>query len=176
MRFSVPLFIFLLCLSLSGLAQAQSLDGPNHTFQDECISNLAGSWKISGTIQRQVANHSVDAQWVLNHQFLQIHEKSLDAPTEGRPAYEAIVMIGYDNASERYVAHWNDIYGGRFSETLGYGTKSGNQIEFVFEYPDGPFHTTFRWLPDKKQWRWLMRTKDNSGKWIDFADVTLVRQ
>ena len=58
-------------------------------------------------------------------------------------------MIGYDHTSERYVAHWMDIYGGRFSETLGYGVRSGDQIEFVFEYPDGPFHTTFRWLPEK---------------------------
>jgi hypothetical protein len=176
MKSFVQLFIFLLCVSLSGLVQAQSLDGPNHIFEDEFISNLAGSWRMSGTILGRAVNHTVEAQWVLNHQFLQIHENSLDAPTKGEPAYEAIVMIGYDNASERYVAHWNDIYGGRFSETLGYGTKSGNQIEFVFEYPDGPFHTTFRWLPDKKQWQWLMRTKDSSGKWADFANVTLVRQ
>jgi hypothetical protein len=33
--------------------------------------------------------------------------------------------------------------GGRFSETLGYGTRDGNAIRFVFEYPDGPFRTTY---------------------------------
>jgi hypothetical protein len=107
--------------------------------------------------------------WVLNHQFLQVHEKDLATA----PAYEAGVMVGYDNLSERYVAHWLDVFGGRFSETLGYGTRSGDQIEFVFEYPDGPLRTIFRWVPDKKQWQWHMRTKDNSGKWVEFSNLTL---
>lgn len=35
------------------------------------------------------------------------------------PNYEAMVFIGYDNTSERYVVHWIDVFGGRFSETLG---------------------------------------------------------
>jgi hypothetical protein len=83
-------------------------------------------------------------------------------------------MIGYDSVSERYVAHWIDVFGGRISETLGYGTRSGDQIEFVFEYPEGPFHTVFRWLPNKKQWQWQMRTKNDSGKWVEFANLTLM--
>ncbi len=49
------------------------------------------------------------------------------------PQYEALVFLGYDNASERYVAHWIDVFGGRFSETLGYGTRSGDSIKFIFE-------------------------------------------
>jgi hypothetical protein len=178
MKLFQKLVVFLFCFALPAWAQEQvpPLDGPHRTFQDELLSNLAGSWKMSGIIRGQNATHSVDSQWVLNHQFLQIHEKSLDAPADGRPAYEAMVMVGYDNASERYVAHWTDIYGGRVSETLGYGTRSGDQIEFVFEYPEGPFRTTFRWLADRKQWQWHMRTKNETGKWIDFADLILARR
>jgi hypothetical protein len=87
-----------------------------------------------------------------------------------------MVMVGYDNASERYVAHWTDVFGGRFSETLGYGKRSGNDIEFIFEYPDGPFHTTFRWNPEPQQWQWLMRGKsDKDGKWFEFGDMRLTR-
>ena len=72
-------------------------------------------------------------------------------------------------------ARW-DIYGGRFSETLGYGVRSGDQIEFLFEYPDGPFRTTFRWLPEKTQWQWRMRTKNSRGQWVEFANLTLTRE
>lgn len=93
------------------------------------------------------ADHAVKAEWVLNHQFLRIDEKE-NAPQPGSTPYEAMVMLGYDNTGERYVAHWLDMYGGRFSETLGYGTRAGNEIRVVFECPDGPFHTTFRWKPD----------------------------
>jgi hypothetical protein len=170
-NFLFALAHFTLAFSLAALAQEQTPppDGPQHTFQDNLLDKLTGPWKLTGTIRGQSVEHKVDAQWTLNHQFLQVHEKDAATP----PAYEANVMIGYDNTSDRYVAHWLDIYGGRVSETLGYGTRSGDQIDFVFEYPDGPFHTTFRWLADKKQWQWKMRTKNSAGKWIDFADLTL---
>jgi hypothetical protein len=49
---------------------------------------------------------------------------------------------------------------------LGYGTREDNQIRFVFEYPDGPFHMTFRRNPEEKGWGWQMEQKDASGKWF----------
>ncbi len=123
----------------------------------------------------ETANHSVEVQWVLNHQFLRIHEKDSNPPKQDDVPYEAMVFLGYDNASERYVAHWIDVFGGRASETLGYGRRSGNTIEFVFEYPDGPFHTSFRWDPQASAWHWLMRTKNKAGEWVEFGRFTLTR-
>lgn len=161
----------------SALAQEQAapLDGPARIFHDELLDKMAGCWKLSGKVAGRAANHSVDAGWVLNHQFLKIDESDVAAPAEGGVRYEAMVFVGYDNASERYVAHWIDVFGGRFSETLGYGKRSGNEIQFVFEYPDGPFHTTFRWIPEAGARQWLMMTKDQQGKWTGFGDMTLTR-
>ncbi|PYX86674.1 MAG: hypothetical protein DMG68_14655 [Acidobacteria bacterium] len=169
--------VILTTLCLSGMLWAQNapvpLDGPKRIFHDDLLEQLAGKWRLSGTIMGRNAEHDVQAEWVLNHQFLRVHEKEIvPAKTDAVP-YEAIVMIGYDNASERYVAHWMDVYGGRVSETLGYGRRAQDAVEFVFEYPDGPFRTTFRWLPDKKQWQWLMKTKNASGIWADFGSMTL---
>lgn len=172
-------WFLLLAFLLSAAALAQDsaeLDGPKHQFQDPFLENLVGSWKLTGKVMGTGAEHEVDAEWVLNHQFLRIHEKDENLPKDGNVPYEATIMVGYDNASERYVAHWLDIYGGRFSETLGYGTRTNNEVRFVFEYPDGPFHTTFRWLPDNKQWQWLMETKTKSGQWKQFADLTLTQK
>jgi Protein of unknown function (DUF1579) len=166
---------FLLPLS-AAQEQAPALDGPKVILQDPLLDKMVGNWKVGGTIRGHTVEQSVEAQWVLNHQFLQIHEKGVPDSKSAGPPYEAMVMIGYDHASERYVAHWTDIYGGRFSETLGYGARSGDQIEFVFEYPDGPFHTTFRWLPEKQQWQWLMRMKDGRGQWVEFANLVLTRE
>jgi hypothetical protein len=60
----------------------------------------------------------------------------------------------------------------RFSETLGYGVRDGNAIRFVFEYPDGPFRTTYQWSPEKDTWQWLM-TKHiflaNAAFWLLFV-------
>ena len=168
----------LLCVLLAWSAAqepAPPVDGPKVIMQDSLLDKMVGRWKVSGTIRGRSIEQSVEAQWVLNHQFLQVHEKGVPDSKNGS-GYEAMVMIGYDHTSERYVAHWMDIYGGRFSETLGYGVGSDNQIEFVFEYPDGPFRTTFRWLPEKNQWQWRMRTKDNLGHWVEFANLILARE
>jgi hypothetical protein len=164
---------FLLLLSSTLISYSQDLDGPKHIFHDALLDNLAGNWKLAGKIAGRSADHTVQAEWVLNHQFLRIHEKDAGPAHDDSLSYEAIIMVGYDNTSERHVAHWNDVYGGRFSETLGYGTPVGDEIRFVFEYPDGPFRTTFRWLPDSHQWKWLMQSKTKSGQWTDFAEMTL---
>ena len=149
------------------------LDGPKHTLQDPLLDQMVGAWKLTGKVVGRNAEHSVTVEWVLNHQFLRIHEKDETPAKDANVPYEALIMVGYDNTSERYVAHWTDVYGGRYSETLGYGVRAENQIRFVFEYPDGPFHTTFLWNPDTKQWQWLMEARNKSGKWIEFADLTL---
>ncbi len=170
------LFLLLLLTYQAGPQNSQDgpLDGPNRIFHDDLLDNLQGQWTLKGTIAGHPGDADLDATWVLNHQFLRVHEKG-KAVIPGRPLYEADVYIGYDNTSERYVAHWIDIYGGRFSETLGYGARSGNSIRFVFEYPDGPFHNTFTWDPASKGWRFLLEQKNAAGKWGVFSDRTAVK-
>jgi len=144
-------------------------------WQDTLVDHLAGSWQAAGQVMGREAHHTVEAEWVLNHQFLRIHEQTAaTAPKSERP-YEAFWFLGYDTISERYVLHLMDIFGARFSETLGYGVREGNQIRFSFEYPDGPFHTIYRWNPDSDTWEWLMEQKDKDGKWSPFADLKLSR-
>lgn len=149
----------------------EPLDGRNHIFRDELLDNLVGDWKLTRKMRAQSLENRVKAEWALNHQFLLVHMKDVATPSN----YEAMVFIGYDNTSERYVAHWIDVFGGRFSETLGYGKRTGNAIQFVFEYPDGPFHNTFTWNQESKTWIFLMEQKDQAGKWKVFAEDRLVR-
>jgi hypothetical protein len=159
---------FFLLPSLS-IAQAPT------SWHDELVDHMAGTWKMQGTVMGKAAHHQVQAEWVLNHQFLRSHEQTeAGAPKDEHP-YEADWYLGYDDVSERYVLHLLDVFGGRFSETLGYGTRDGNEIRFVFEYPDGPFHTTFRWNPGPGTWDWLMEQKNKSGKWAQFATLKLTK-
>jgi len=162
---------FLGLLIASQAIGQEPLDGRDRPFRDEFIDNLVGKWKLTRKFKSRTVDNNVNAEWVLNHQFLLLHMKDVNNP----PTYEAMVYIGYDNTSERYVVHWIDVFGGRFSETLGYGTRSGNSIKFVFEYPDGPFHNTFNWNPDAKSWTFIMQQKDKTGKWTIFAEDILQR-
>ena len=145
------------------------------SWPDDLVNQMTGTWKLEGKIMGRDAHHEVRAQWVLNHQFLNIQEKTSAGAPESERRYEANWFIGYDPTSERYVVHLLDVFGGRFSETLGYGTRDGDSLRLVFEYPDGPFHTTYRWSPKEGTWQWVMEQKDKSGKWTKFANVRLTR-
>jgi hypothetical protein len=170
---SLPL---LLLLALTALPQSkpEPLDGPHRLFHDDVLDHLQGHWKLAGIIMGKPSEMSLNGEWVLNHQFLLLHESDSSAGP-GKPRYQANIYIGYDNASDRYVVHWIDIFGGRFSETLGYGTRAGNTIKFNFEYPNGPFHNTFTWNSQENSWHFLLEQKDAEGRWKTFADQTAVR-
>lgn len=174
MRLSVTLTFLLVasCAFQSPLQAQESLDGSSRVFQDPLLNNLVGQWKLQRTIGGRTVENSVTVEWVLNHQFLRIHMKDVKTPS----TYEAMVFVGYDNTSERYVVHWIDVFGGRFSETLGYGSRNDNSIKFIFEYPDGPFHNTFTWNPETMSWRFLMEQKNKDGKWVTFAEDRLTKR
>jgi hypothetical protein len=140
----------------------------------DLLDKMAGTWKVEGHVRTSPAHHTITAEWILNKQFLRLHEiTSPDAPAPEK-RYDAWWFIGYDAVSERYVVHLLDIFGPRYSETLGYGTRKGNVIAFVFEYPDGPFHTTVEYLPESGAWRWLLEQREK-GQWTEFADFKLTR-
>ena len=163
--------------------QPVEIDGENHPLRDALLNRLAGKWRVKGKIAGQPIQQACDAEWVLNHQFLRVHFIDVSAienrnvkAQERKAEYEADVFIGYDNMSERYVVHWLDTFGGRFSESLGYGRREGaNAVRFVFEYPDGPLHNTFSWEADGKTWSILIEQKDAKGKWTIFAEEVLER-
>ena len=163
-------------LVVAALLPARSLAQAPAEWHDDLVDHLLGEWALTGQVMGRAAHHSVQAEWMLNHQFLRIHEKTAaDAPASETP-YEAIWFLGYDNVRQSYVLHLMDVFGARYSETLGYGTRDGNAIRFIFEYPGGPFYTTFRWAPETNSWQWLLEQKDpKTGKWTNFADLKLVR-
>ena len=169
-------FVLLLLMAvLIALTPVRSGAQAPAEWRDDLVDHMTGDWKLEGQVMGREAHHEVQAEWVLNHRFLRIHEKTEAGAPSSEHRYEATWFLGYDPVSERYVLHLLDVFGGRFSETLGYGTRDGNAIRFVFEYPDGPFHTTYRWSAEKDTWQWLMEQKDKDGKWTNFSDLKLTR-
>jgi hypothetical protein len=153
-------------ITISPLARAEeTVDGRGYPFQDPLLENLVGRWHVTRTMPSRTAENMVQAEWVLEHQFLQLHYRDVATP----PQYEAMVFIGYDRAGQHYVVHWIDVFGGRFS-AKGSGKREGNAISFTFEYPDGPFQNTFTFDPKEKTWTSLMRQKDKAGQWSTFAE------
>lgn len=141
-------------------------------FEDDLLNKLTGQWSLTGKIGNRPVENNFSAQWVLQHQFIELNFTDVASP----PGYIAKVSIGYDCISERYVVHWLDNFGGRFSETLGYGTRSGQAIEFRFEYPDAPFINRFTYDSKNDSWHFHMTTKNEKGAWVVFGDEYLKRK
>ena len=170
---AAALLVAIACVApISAQSSEPPADGPRHILQDSLLDQLAGDWSMAGRVRGRPATYTLHAEWVLNHQFLQLKMRDVADP----PAYQAAVYLGYDNASERYVAHWLDNFGGRFSETLGYGPRDGGAIRLVFEYPDGPFHTTFTYDPKAHTWSVLMEDRGPGGVWQEFASYNLLKK
>jgi hypothetical protein len=165
----VILGIFTCCIPTFG---QDSLKCKYDRFEDTLLEKIIGNWTVSGQIGGEKVTYNFVASWELNHQFISL----TFADTAKQPQYTAKVFIGYDCISERYVTHWLDNFGGRFSETLGYGIKTANTIEFRFEYPDGPFLNKFIYDIATDSWQFHTTTKSNKGIWVTFGDIYLKRK
>jgi hypothetical protein len=146
--------------------------------QDPLIQRLAGTWVLRGTIAGSQTTHDVEATWVLEHQYLQLHEVAREKDDKGRPAYEALVYIGWDKRTSSFACLWLDTTGGGglVGEGIGHGTRAGDEIPFLFKAADGSlFHTTFAYDRGADAWRWIM-DGEQDGRPQPFARVTLTRK
>jgi hypothetical protein len=165
------------CLFLLVFSIATPLVAPAQqpTFQDPLLDHFVGHWKLEGMMVGKKTLHDVDADWVLAHQYLRIHEVARDKNAKGEPSYEAMVFIAWDQKKSEYVIAWLDDYGDISPiASIAYAKKSGNELAFVFDDPDGPFHTTFAYDAKTDTWRMNMDATDK-GQSKPFARTTLTR-
>jgi hypothetical protein len=147
-------------------------------FQDALLDRLAGSWVMTGTIAGDEITHDVTAEWVLGHHYLRLYELAREKDSEGKPAYEAIVFIGWDEPSERYACLWLDVTGGGglTAEGIGHAEPGKDEIPFVFDTGEyGIIYNTFSYDRDADNWRWAIDI-ERGGERSNFARVTLKRK
>jgi len=162
-----------LCLLMALPATAQQAG-----FQDPLLDRLVGNWVMRGTIAGDEITHDVVAEWVLGHNYLRFHDVAREKDEHGDPAYDATVFIDWDAASSRYACLWLDSTGGGgiASGVLGYATRRGDELPFVFELPDGTgIHNTFVYNRDADTWEWRI-DNEQGGELSPFARVTLTRR
>jgi len=129
---------------------------------------------LTGTILGKQTVHDVEASWVLNHQFVQLHEVSRETTVKGAPAYEALVFLGWDEKRQKYVAHWIDVFGGGFSLRED-GLREKSSIPLVFKSEEGAFYTTFVYESGSGDWEWTMDSEEN-GKTVPFARLRMAKR
>ena len=158
---------------------ALCVSGQPAAIDDSFLERLSGTWVLRGTIAGKDTTHDVIAEWVLNREYLRLHEQSREKDDKGKPLYEAIVLIGWDAAAVEYQCLWLDSTagGGLSAEGIGHGKRSDDAIPFLFKARDGSisFNNTFSYDKDKDSWTWQMDNVQD-GKPDPFGRVRLTRQ
>jgi hypothetical protein len=158
-------------ITLSVLAQQT-------TFQDSLLDRMTREWVLSGTIAGKETTHDINVEWVLAHQYIQLHEISREKDSTGQAEYEAIVYIGWEQTTNEYTCLWLDITGssGLSANAISHAKRGGDKIAFLFKGSDGSiFHTTFEYDRTTDSWQWLMDGEEKE-KLQPFARVKLTRK
>jgi len=161
------LLLLILCFANVAFAQQPPVNSP-------LLDHLAGKWLLQGTIAGQNITHDVNAEWVLDHHYLAIHEVSREKNSKGEPQYEATIYIAWNESTKEYACVWLDVYGGLATESIGVASPNENDLLFVFknEKSEVTFKNDFVYDPKSKTWEWRM---DNIANGIakPFARVKL---
>ena len=142
-------------------------------FTDPLLDNLVGDWHVTRKLSGgHTTENSLHVEWILNHQFLELHYRTLVSP----PDFEAKVFIGYDSKAQHYVMHWLDVAGGTASKTLATGTldEAAHTIYFQFYYPDRQLLNAFAFDPSSRTWTSVMREKSKL-QWALLAEDKITR-
>ncbi|HET7207597.1 MAG TPA: hypothetical protein VFI95_13555 [Terriglobales bacterium] len=141
------------------------------------LNHLTGTWILQGTIAGKQKTHDVQAEWVLDHEYVQLHEVSRDKNSTGGTAYEAIVYIGWDAKTDQYTCLWldNTAGSGLAPEGIAHGKLTGDSIPFIFTLSaSDQTHNTFTYDKAADSWQWVIDNIAN-GQTQPFAKLRLNR-
>ncbi|HZS45379.1 MAG TPA: hypothetical protein VFC63_09780 [Blastocatellia bacterium] len=142
--------------------------------QSDLLDHLVGKWILKGTLGGKETTHYVDAEWVLNREYMRLYEVSQEKNPKGSPAYEAIIFIEQNPHTNEYTCLWLDSTegGGLSNGILGRGKPDGDKIPFVFNMKDEAYHNTFIYNRKTDTWQWTL-DGEKSGP---FARLTLTKR
>ena len=145
--------------------------------QRELLERLAGHWVARGAIGKAQTTHDIDAHWVLNKEYLQIHEISRERDAKGTAQYEAIIHVAWNPKLGEYACLWLDStdIASFPPEGVGHAPRDGDRIPFVFKDPEGGIRTTFAYDRANDRWAWNI-DNDVKGTLTPFARLTLTRR
>lgn len=155
-----------------------SISAQQTTSQDSLLDCMLGKWLLQGTIAGTETSHDIITERVLGRQYVQLKEVSREKDINGKPLYEAIVFICWEQKLNQYTCLWldNTGNGGLSTQAVGHAKANGNKIELLFKGADGIlFHTTFIYNKDNDTWQWIMDGEEN-GRLQPFARVKLTRK
>jgi hypothetical protein len=163
-----------LCLQAGTVVAVPNM--ADHAFLDR----LSGSWILRGTLAGKVTTHDVRGTWILDGLYLELHERSRETDSKGKPLYEAVVLLSIDEAAGEYQCLWLDSTGGGGLTPAAFGRakRAGDSIPFLFRASDGTisFSNVFSYDAASEGWTWQLDNVRKDGTYVPFGRVRLSRR
>lgn len=107
--------------------------GPGHAK----LEPLAGSWTYTCKFWMDPSKPpleskgTIERKWILGGRFLE--EKVVGTGFDGKPGFEGLGLIGYDNGQKKYTSSWACSMGTGTCTGLGASDTSGTKLTFQTE-------------------------------------------
>lgn len=160
-------------IAMSGAGQTWAATSVN----DPLLDSLVGTWVLRGDIAGKPVVHAVKVQWVLGHEYIQIHETSRSKTAADTPDYDAIVYIGWNRDSKQYACLWLDSTDGNgLDGIIAHAAPDTKKLVFIFPDKNGEpsIQTTFAYDRTAKSWHWTIENLDKR-RLQRFANLELTR-
>src|SRR6478672_4967495 len=109
-------------IAASSFAQ-KTVDTEDWHFNDDLLNHLVGKWNVTGITYGNPNKETIEAEWVMDHQYLRIHEKSKEIIPEINGPFETEFFIGFNRNSKYYVVHEMNICGSTMGEGFCYAFR-----------------------------------------------------
>jgi hypothetical protein len=153
----ITLFVLLTTCSFAQTAR----DTADKRFHDDLLDHLVGKWEVSATVHGQKFTMDREAEWVMDHQYLRIYEKSREVVPWLKIPFERTIFIGYNHLKKRYLVYELTVHGGDGPlepEGFSYGVRTGNELKVVLTNgSDMVINQRFIWEPASGSWRFQGR-------------------
>lgn len=173
----ITLIIIIVVLAPCSFAQTGS--DTTRRFYDDLLNNFVGKWDVSATVHGQKFTLEREAEWVMNHQYLRIHEKSSEVIPWLKIPFERTIFIGYNHLSKRYVVYELTVHGADGPlqpEGFSYADRTGNELKLVIKKGSEPFITQrFTWEPESRSWHFQGRLVIDGKEQEPHVDQKAVR-
>lgn len=177
-------FILIILIAFSALITSpifaqNAKDTTNGSFQDDFLDHLVGKWNITSVAHGFSSTATLEAEWVLNHQYLHYRLKSNEVIPWIKMQMEIDCFISYNYSSKRYVVLGMSVFGVDDFEGFSYGSRNGNELKVVQKGtneadPKNISIQRYTWEPTSNSWtiqsRWAIAGKEGEL----FLDMKLV--
>ncbi len=172
--------IILSALLTSPIFAQSSVDTIKGQFHDDLLDHLVGKWSVTAIAHGFPGTAVIEAEWVLNHQFLHYHFMGNDTiPWINKPM-EFEGFISYNHNNKRYVVLGASVFGVDDFEGFCYAYRNGNELKLVQKENNetDPINIQrWTWEPTSNSWTIRSRPEIASGKEGEvFLDMKLVKQ